>query len=127
MSIRPRIMVVEDERDLLRLVELYLKAWKFDVDPFHDPVEALTAFQKNPALFSLVLTDISMPGMSGIELARNILKIKPDAKVLLMTAYDVVQEELEIDLPVISHQEILKKPFRLVEICNAVKRQLQIA
>jgi DNA-binding response OmpR family regulator len=44
-------MVVEDERDLLRLVELYLKAWNFDVDTFDYPDEGLAGFQKNPALF----------------------------------------------------------------------------
>jgi DNA-binding NtrC family response regulator len=78
MSSSHRIMIVDDEPDLLRMVEMYLKAWKFDVDGFTDPIKALTFLQKNPSFFSLVLTDVRMPHMSGLELAQHILRIKPD-------------------------------------------------
>ncbi|HYD90004.1 MAG TPA: response regulator [Flavobacterium sp.] len=120
-------MIVDDEPDLLRMVELYLKTWKFDVEAFNDPFKALDYFQKNPYLFSLVLTDIRMPQMSGIELAKKIMQIKPDIKIILMTAYQVDSIDLKGNLPIVKYEDILKKPFRLVEICGAVKKQLQIA
>jgi CheY-like chemotaxis protein len=121
-----RIMVVDDERDVLRMIEMYLKSWGFEVDAFSDPVKALGYFQKNPAFFSLVLTDVRMPHMSGIELATHLLRIKPDVKVMLMTAYQINSLDLESSLPVIKYEDILRKPFRLKEICDGVKKQLQI-
>ncbi|HEX2557382.1 MAG TPA: response regulator [Nitrososphaera sp.] len=127
MSTNHRIMVVDDEPDLLRMVELYLKAWHFKVDAFTQPAEALEHFKKNPSAYSLVITDIRMPDMTGLELARHVLHIKQDMKIMLMTAFQVDTIELESNMPIIRHQDILKKPFRLVEICTGVKKQLQIA
>ena len=126
MSSSCRILVVDDERDLVRMVELYLKSWRFEVDAFTDPVQALAFFEKNPSFFSLVLTDIRMPHMSGLELAQRMLKIKPDVKIMLMTAYQVDTLDLETSLPIIKYKDILRKPFRLAEICSAVKKQLQV-
>jgi CheY-like chemotaxis protein len=122
-----RILLVEDDLDLLSMVERYLKQWKFAVDPFNDPVEALAQFEKNADAYSLVITDIKMPNMSGIQMAGRMLLIKPDTKVVLMTAYDVIPDDLESSVPVVKYRDILRKPFRLLEICNAVKKQLQAA
>lgn len=127
MSHNQRIMVVDDEPDLLRMVELYLKTWKFDVIAFGNPTDALAAFRRDPSAFSLVLTDIRMPAMTGLELAAHMLKIRPDIKIMLMTAYQVDSLGLKTVLPVIKHDDILKKPFKLREICEGVKRQLQVA
>lgn len=122
-----RILVVDDEPDLLRTVEMYLKAWNFDIDAFTDPVKALDYFKQNPTFFSLVLTDIRMPGMSGVEFANKILAIRPDMKIMLMTAYDIPPLKSEEGLPLVKYEDILKKPFRLADICQGVKKQLQIA
>jgi DNA-binding response OmpR family regulator len=126
MSHNPKIMVVDDEPDLLKMVTIYLKKWNFDVSAFADPIHALKQFESNPSGYDLVITDIRMPHMTGIELANHLLRIKPDVKVMLMTAFDISDMELQSDLPIIKHSDILKKPFRLVEICNGVKKQLQI-
>lgn len=127
MSSNHRIMIVDDEPDLLRMVEMYLKAWSFEVDAFSDPAKALGYFQENPTRFSLVLTDVRMPHMSGIELAQHMLRIKADIKIMLMTAYQIDSLELEGNLPIIKYKDILEKPFRLKEICSGVKKQLHIA
>jgi len=110
----------------MKMVERYLQAWKFEVDGFTDPVEALEYFKRNPSFFSLVLTDVRMPGMSGIELAKKIIQIRPDTKIMLMTAYDVPSLKAEDSLPIVLYNEILNKSFRLAEICNGVRKQLQI-
>jgi len=121
-----RILVVDDEQDLLRIVEMYLKSWNFEVDSFTDPIEALAFFKRNSSSFSLVLTDVRMPHMTGLELAYNVLAIKPNTKVMLMTAFQIDTLELKTGLPVIEYQDILKKPFRLKEVCDGVKKHLQI-
>lgn len=120
-----RIMIVDDEPDLLKIVEMYLRSWGFEIDAFSDPVTALGYFQENPTI-SLVLTDVRMPNMSGIELAKHLLRLKPDIKIMLMTAYQIDSLDLESNLPIIRSEDILKKPFRLKEICEGVKKQLQI-
>jgi DNA-binding NtrC family response regulator len=120
-------MIVDDEPDLLRMVEIYLKTWKFDVIGFNSAFEALAFFKKNPTLFSLVLTDVRMPGMTGIDLAGQMLKIKPDLKIMLMTAYQIDSLDLKTALPVVRYEDILRKPFRLKEICEGVKKQLEMA
>jgi two-component system response regulator ChvI len=121
-----RILVVDDEYDLTRITEMYLKSWNFEVDSFTDPIKALEHFQKNPSFFSLVLTDVRMPGMSGIELANHMLSIRPDIKIMLMTAYRIDSRDLQNSLPVVKYGDILEKPFRLKEICEGVRKQLEI-
>jgi two-component system, cell cycle response regulator CpdR len=83
--------------------------------------------KKTPDSYSLVISDIKMPKMNGIQMASRMLEARPDIKIVLMTAFDLIPDDLESSLPVVKHKDILKKPFRLLEICNAVKRQLQTA
>lgn len=120
-----RIMVVEDESDILRIVQLYLKKWGFDVEPFDSPFKALEAFRERPSAFSLVLSDVRMPGMDGIQLAKEIIKIKQDAKVVMMTAFEM-DEQIGSSLPNIKKEDILHKPLKLVDVCTAVKKRLAV-
>jgi DNA-binding NtrC family response regulator len=120
-------MVVDDEFDIGYLIRRYLEKWGFDVDTFTNPLYALEVFKSNPERYSLLLTDIRMPEMTGIRLAKLIREIKPSMKVVIMTAYEVTPDELVEHLPTITHQDILQKPFKLLQICTAVKKQLQAA
>lgn len=127
MSGNHRIMVVDDEVDLLRVVELSLKRCGFEVETFTNPYRALEYFKNNDSAFSLVLTDIRMPGMSGIELAKEIARLNPNIKIMLMTAYEFDDSfALQSGLTMIRHEDILKKPFRFNVICNGVRKVLQI-
>jgi DNA-binding NtrC family response regulator len=123
---QPLIMIIDDEPDLRLMVQRYLTAWNFEVEAYSDPVNALAAFKAGPSKYSLVLTDVRMPYMSGIELANEILAVKPDTNIVLMTAFDVTDEMLS-GLSTVRSSEILRKPFRLAQICESVKRKLQIA
>jgi DNA-binding NtrC family response regulator len=118
-------MAIDDEPDILSLVMQYLKHWGFDVDGFNDPLQALAHFKNNHERYWLVLTDIRMPSMTGFELATALAKIKPAIKIVLMTAFELTPRDLETLMPVVRYDELLIKPFRLVEVCTAVKRQLQ--
>jgi len=122
-----RIMVVDDEFDIISIIRRYLEKWGFDVDTFTNPVYAYEIFKANPGRYSLLLTDIRMPEMTGIRLASLIREIKPSVKVVIMTAYEVAPRELSEHLPSITHEDILQKPFKLLQICTAVKKQLQTA
>lgn len=126
MSSSKKIMVIDDELDILHIVRLYLEKWGFKVETFSDPTVALQHFRKNPEDYSLCLLDIRMPEMSGIALTTMMRKTKPDIKILIMTAFEMVAEELKPSLPTIKREDLIQKPFKLVQICTAVKRQLKI-
>ena len=119
-----RIMVVDDEFDIVMIIRRYLEKWGYVVDTFTNPLYAYQIFNANPDRYSLVLTDIRMPEMTGIRLANLLLEVRPETKVVIMTAYEVTPDELHSQLPTITHNDILQKPFRLAQICNAVKKQL---
>jgi CheY-like chemotaxis protein len=119
-------MAVDDEQDILRIIEISLAKWGYAVDAFTDPVEALDHFRENASKYSLILTDIKMPGMSGAELARRAKKIRPDIKVMVMTAFEV-DKDLRKTLPSIELHGFLQKPFHTADVCVAVKRHLTAA
>lgn len=118
-------MVVDDDYDIVHVVRRHLEKWGFSVDTFTNPLFALQMFKENPSRYSVALLDIRMPEMAGTALAELMLKAKPDAKIVIMTAYEIVAEDLRLNLPAIKRDDILKKPFTLLQVCNAVKRQLK--
>jgi DNA-binding NtrC family response regulator len=117
-------MVVDDEYDVLYIVRKHLERWGFEVDTFSDPHHAFQVFKQNQDRYSVVLTDIRMPEMSGITLAAMMKKVKPDCKMVIMTAFEIFAEELRDSLPDITQHDILQKPFTQTQVCNAVKKHL---
>jgi two-component system, cell cycle response regulator CpdR len=124
MSKSGRIIAVDDELDIVFIIKKYLEKWNFDVDTFTNPLYAYEVFKANSERYSLLLTDIRMPEMSGIRLARLVQEIKSSIKVVMMTAYEVEPDELGEHLPTIAYEDILQKPFRLLQVCTTVKEHL---
>jgi CheY-like chemotaxis protein len=120
-------MIVDDEADILRIIKQWLERWDFEVDIFNDPEKALAHFQQNRALYSLVLTDVRMPAMSGLELAGHMRRLNPTIKIIVMTAYEIEPEELTTTLLHLDWQAVLRKPFTQAEVCSSIRRQLQIS
>src|SRR4029078_6979445 len=89
-----RIMVVDDEFDIVMIIRRYLEKWGFEVDTFTNPAYAYEVFKANSERYSLLLTDIRMPEMTGIRLAKLVQEIKPGIRVVIMTAYEVEPDEL---------------------------------
>jgi DNA-binding NtrC family response regulator len=118
---------VDDEKDILDIIQKYLQKWDFAVDVYYDPVMAIRNFKAKLESYSLLLTDIRMPGMSGIDLAQKIIGIRPDVKVVLMTAFELegMPHLIENGSTVVRRDEIIRKPFRLADICDAVKKKLK--
>jgi len=81
------ILVVDDEADLTLVVGKILERLGYRASIFNDPHEALDCVRKNPDTFDLVLADLSMPGMTGIELAKAIHQFNPAIPFLLITGY----------------------------------------
>lgn len=84
---RERILVVDDEPAIVKMMSGLLKRQGYSITSRTDSVEALALFQKNPSGFDLVITDMTMPSFCGDILAREINRIRPDIPVILCTGY----------------------------------------
>ena len=81
------IILIDDEADLVNLFTEALQLNGFKVCGFTNPLEALNHVEKNPQDYGLVISDFKMPEMNGNELCTKLLKINPDLKAILMSAY----------------------------------------
>ncbi len=124
MSNPKRILVVDDERDVLLIIKRTLERWGYIVDTFYRPEDALGHFQKNTHSYDLILCDIRMPGVSGFEFATLVRKLNMNVKLLLMTAFEADSATLREALPTVRIDDLLKKPFVITEICKIVDRHL---
>jgi PAS domain S-box-containing protein len=118
-----RILYLDDEESLVILAKRMLERMGYRVAGFKNPDEALAAFAAAPNDFDLVLTDLSMPGMSGMEVSRRILRIRPDIPVLLATGY-VRTEDVE-EARAIGIREVIWKPQTIGEMGDLLAQQLQ--
>jgi CheY-like chemotaxis protein len=81
------VMIVDDERVLVALAEETLAELGYEPVGFDSAVAALGAFRADPERFDLVLTDETMPNLTGIELAHEIRRLRPDVSIILMSGY----------------------------------------
>ena len=82
-----RILLVEDNELVLEVTADILRSLGYQVSPHMDPVRALSEFRSAPGSYSMLLTDQSMPGIRGTDLAEEMRKIRPDIPVLICTGY----------------------------------------
>lgn len=119
---KKRILLVDDERIILSSVSKVLKILGYEVVAGSSGAEALELFCASPDAFSLVITDHTMPRMTGIELAAQLTKIRPGIPVILCTGFsDTVDRE---DLGNIGITELLAKPADMQELQEAIERAL---
>lgn len=121
-----KVMVVDDEVDIVFVVRRYLEKWGFSVDTFTNPNNALQTFKAHPDRYSIALLDIHMPEMHGIALGNLMLKVKPNMNIVIMTAYEIEPDDLATNLPTIKRDDILQKPFKLVQVCSAIKKYVKV-
>lgn len=81
------IMIVDDERPVASLLSEILQINGATVSVFNDPVEALSVFKNNAQAFDLVVTDETMPGLSGLDMSRSMLELRADLPIVLCTGY----------------------------------------
>ncbi|MDQ3835511.1 MAG: response regulator [Thermoproteota archaeon] len=119
LSAARSILVVDDELDIVLIFKQALSRQGYTVFGFTDPLLALEHFKVNSADYGLVITDVRMPRMSGFELAANIKVIKPDAKVVFMSAFEV--RDLEFSMPGVRINDFLRKPVDVKTLVRRVK------
>ena len=116
-----RVIVVDDDPDLAQVFRAGLLMNGLLVDAFTNPEEAVQNLQSNSKdFYSLVLSDIRMPEMSGIQLARKVKDINPSIKVVLMTAYEIKDNKFSKVSPSIRVDGFIQKPISITELTNKI-------
>ena len=88
-----RLLIVDDEPDIVDMLSIGLERLGYETVGVTDPFEALAAFEENPEAWDTVITDQVMPQMSGVELVRKLKTVRPAIKVVLCTGYGEKAEE----------------------------------
>jgi PAS domain S-box-containing protein len=117
-----RILYIDDERALVFLVTRFLTRLGYQVTGTSDPQEALRVFDANPGHFDLVVTDLSMPQMSGFDVARAIRARSEAVPVIMMSGY--LRPEDRARATALGVREILLKPSTVDDLGAAIDRQL---
>ncbi|HKR74888.1 MAG TPA: response regulator [Candidatus Nitrosocosmicus sp.] len=118
------IVVVDDEIELANLFKIYLQNVGFDTISFTDPRMALEYIRDNSKTFSLILTDLRMPHMSGIDLAVEIRKLDEKIKIVLITAFmteDLVDDHRFKNAKI---DRVVQKPIKFRELRNSIAQLL---
>jgi two-component system response regulator ChvI len=108
------IMVVDDEPDIVFTYKYILSGERLNVEAFTDPQEALKHFVQLPdpsSYYQLVLLDIRMPKLNGLQLFYRIKTLSPKTKIMFCSALDIGEELVSI-LPDVKYSDILKKPLK---------------
>jgi two-component system, OmpR family, response regulator ChvI len=117
-----RILLVDDEPDIISVTKRGLQSNGFEVDAFTDPAEALSNFKT--AAYDLLLLDVKMPKINGFELYRHISKIDDKIKVCFMSAFESYAEEFKKAFPNQSESCFTRKPISIDELAKRIKEQL---
>jgi CheY-like chemotaxis protein len=117
-----RVMIVDDERALVALAEETLAELGYEPVAFDSSVAALQAFRAYPERFDLVVTDETMPDLTGTELARELRQLRPDISIILMSGYSGTQLSERAQAAGIIH--VCRKPLVRRDIAEPVARAL---
>lgn len=119
---RESILFVDDEEIIIKPLTKMLKALGYNITSFTSSIDALEHFTKNPDQFDLVITDLSIPNMSGIQLSEKILKLRPLMPVILCTgfSYNLTPEKVKQ----LGIKALLMKPVIKSELTHTIRQVL---
>jgi CheY-like chemotaxis protein len=119
-----RIILVDDEQDILFTYKIFLEDQDYDVTSFIDPVFALNYIRNLPNFKDLlIILDVRMKNLNGIQLYQQIKSIDPTIKILFITALDILDEFSTI-IPGISTKQVMRKPVDKKLFATTVKKLL---
>ena len=117
------ILLVEDRASVRRLVSTILSREGYECISADSGISALEVFRRDPERFDIVLSDVLMPGMGGIELSRHVREIRSDIPILFMSGY--ADSKQLADKKVAGNIELMHKPFTRKEILGKIRQALK--
>jgi DNA-binding response OmpR family regulator len=117
------ILIVDDDPDMTSIFSLGLQDEGFEVYAYNDPLDVLSQFRPN--FYDLLLVDINMPKINGIELSRQLLELDSNVKICFITAGEANIEVLRELYPSRDIGCIIKKPVTIYQLVKRVKAELE--
>ena len=117
-----RILFVDDEVSVAAPVGEMLSQFGYDVETSTNPNHALTAFRADPHRFDLLITDMTMPDLPGDDLAREVMRIRPDMPVIICTGFNHWIDEFKADA--MGVKGLIPKPFTIKDVAKVVREVL---
>jgi PAS domain S-box-containing protein len=117
-----RVLFVDDETMLVEMASIFLRRQGFRVTEKTDSLQALETFRSKPDEFDIVITDQTMPEMTGSELAVEMFKIRPDVPVILLSGYSKKISDEEVKE--LGIKEFLHKPFDGKTLVRSIRKVL---
>jgi CheY-like chemotaxis protein/two-component sensor histidine kinase len=117
-----RILYVDDEKTLVDIGQQMLKRLGYSVVTKTNSLEALEEFQKGPEKFDLVITDMTMPNLTGVELSQRLMEIRPDLPIILCTGYsEKIDAQMAKSMGI---RGFLMKPPAIQDMANTIREVL---
>jgi two-component system cell cycle sensor histidine kinase/response regulator CckA len=115
-----KLLVVDDDSDIVQVLKVGLLKNRFLVDAFTNPEEALQSFKSDAESYCLVVSDMRMPALSGMQLARKVKEINPNVKVVLMTAFEIRDNEFSKVFPSTHVDGFVQKPIGIRDLTDKI-------
>ena len=116
------IIVVDDEIELATLFKTFLNQQGFNTISFVDPILALEYFKETSDKHSLIITDLRMPGLNGLELAKKVRELNTNIKIFLMTAFETRDLENHVDFKMAKIDRLIQKPVRFSDLKEMINK-----
>lgn len=116
-----KILIVEDEKSMREVLKILLEGENYLVTPASDGLEGISYIDKD--IFDLVITDVKMPRIDGLELLRKTKEISPDTLVIMITAFGTTESAIEAMK--LGAYDYINKPFKIDEIRLIVKKAIE--
>ena len=114
-------MIIDDDKDILTTLTRGLESKGFSVHGFSDSLLALEHVEKGCHECGLAICDVSMPKMTGFQLARRIRDIRADMRFIFMTAFEVSKNEFSQVFPSTEVDNVIRKPFTPSKLAEIIR------
>jgi CheY-like chemotaxis protein len=122
-AVRIKIMVVDDDDDIAHVMQKALETeGGFEVDAFTDPKQALEQFKAHAHAYQAVLSDIRMPYIDGLELAKEIRNLNQNVSILLMSALEMDRQDFASKLRAARIDGFVEKPISMKKLVELIRQ-----
>lgn len=119
------VLIVDDQIDVLITIKAMLQTCGYAVDGFNDPLLALDHFKGHSHDYGIVISDMIMPTMSGLEFIREVRSVNPETVTFVITASDNtkdINKDMLYDSTLLELDGVIHKPILLDDLCRLVRR-----
>ncbi|MDI1472242.1 MAG: response regulator [Thermodesulfovibrio sp.] len=119
---KEKILIVDDEPDMLKLLSMIIREkTPYEVNTTNNPIEAVQLIKDND--FSLVITDLKMPGIDGLQILEEVKKKDEDIPVIIITAYGTIESAMEAMQK--GGFDFITKPFKKEHILFTIEKAIK--